>query len=192
MGLFNKVCMRSASKPACGRPHSSAATVAVPSVAGNVVRMNDRLEIASCRCTAHCISTQPATLPSATPAERRLMLEEAAGIAGLHVRRRDADISYFNTQVPAVIGGRVARHELHVELLVRVVDDAQLLVAQQEQVGLERGVGVLCALHDGEGVGVELGGYVSFSGILTFPKSEDIREIASEIKEIFGMARSTF
>jgi TatD DNase family protein len=26
--------------------------------------------------------------------------------------------------------------------------------------------------------GVELGGYVSFSGILTFPKSEDIREIA--------------
>lgn len=29
--------------------------------------------------------------------------------------------------------------------------------------------------------GVELGGYVSFSGILTFPKSEDIREIAKTI-----------
>ena len=30
-------------------------------------------------------------------------------------------------------------------------------------------------------VGVELGGYVSFSGILTFPKSEDIREIARSV-----------
>ena len=29
--------------------------------------------------------------------------------------------------------------------------------------------------------GVELGGYVSFSGILTFPKSEDIREIAKTV-----------
>lgn len=30
-------------------------------------------------------------------------------------------------------------------------------------------------------VGVELGGYISFSGILTFPKSEDIREIAKSV-----------
>jgi TatD DNase family protein len=30
-------------------------------------------------------------------------------------------------------------------------------------------------------VGVELGGYVSFSGILTFPKSEEIREIAKTV-----------
>ena len=30
-------------------------------------------------------------------------------------------------------------------------------------------------------VGVELGGYVSFSGILTFPKSDDIREIAKSV-----------
>jgi TatD DNase family protein len=30
-------------------------------------------------------------------------------------------------------------------------------------------------------VGVELGGYVSFSGILSFPKSEDIREIARHV-----------
>jgi TatD DNase family protein len=30
-------------------------------------------------------------------------------------------------------------------------------------------------------IGVELGGYVSFSGILTFPKSEDIREIAKTV-----------
>lgn len=30
-------------------------------------------------------------------------------------------------------------------------------------------------------VGVELGGYVSFSGILTFPKSEDIRLIAANV-----------
>jgi TatD DNase family protein len=30
-------------------------------------------------------------------------------------------------------------------------------------------------------VGVELGGYVSFSGILTFPKSDDIREIARNV-----------
>ena len=29
--------------------------------------------------------------------------------------------------------------------------------------------------------GVELGGYVSFSGILTFPKSEDLREIAKSV-----------
>jgi TatD DNase family protein len=30
-------------------------------------------------------------------------------------------------------------------------------------------------------VGVELGGYVSFSGILTFPKSEELREIAKTV-----------
>ncbi|OCP16949.1 TatD family hydrolase [Ensifer sp. LC163] len=30
-------------------------------------------------------------------------------------------------------------------------------------------------------VGVELGGYVSFSGILTFPKSEELREIAKAV-----------
>ncbi|WP_440983599.1 TatD family hydrolase [Shinella sumterensis] len=30
-------------------------------------------------------------------------------------------------------------------------------------------------------VGVELGGYISFSGILTFPKSEDLREIAKTV-----------
>jgi TatD DNase family protein len=30
-------------------------------------------------------------------------------------------------------------------------------------------------------VGVELGGYVSFSGILTFPKSQDIRDIAATV-----------
>ncbi|MGE7369456.1 TatD family hydrolase [Neorhizobium sp. NPDC001467] len=30
-------------------------------------------------------------------------------------------------------------------------------------------------------VGVELGGYVSFSGILTFPKSEDLRQIAKTV-----------
>lgn len=30
-------------------------------------------------------------------------------------------------------------------------------------------------------IGLELGGYVSFSGILTFPKSEEIREIASTV-----------
>lgn len=30
-------------------------------------------------------------------------------------------------------------------------------------------------------VGVELGGYISFSGILTFPKSEELREIAATV-----------
>ncbi len=30
-------------------------------------------------------------------------------------------------------------------------------------------------------IGVELGGYVSFSGILTFPKSEELREIAKTV-----------
>src|SRR5690606_13077287 len=30
-------------------------------------------------------------------------------------------------------------------------------------------------------VGVALGGYVSFSGILTFPKSEELREIAKTV-----------
>lgn len=30
-------------------------------------------------------------------------------------------------------------------------------------------------------IGVELGGYVSFSGILTFPKSEDLRQIAKTV-----------
>jgi TatD DNase family protein len=32
-------------------------------------------------------------------------------------------------------------------------------------------------------VGVELGGYISFSGILTFPKSEELREIAKTVPQ---------
>src|SRR3546814_11437053 len=32
------------------------------------------------------------------------------------------------------------------------------------------------------GHGVQLGGYISFSGILTFPKSEELREIAKTIQ----------
>ncbi|MDO9418566.1 TatD family hydrolase [Pararhizobium sp.] len=32
-------------------------------------------------------------------------------------------------------------------------------------------------------IGVELGGYISFSGILTFPKSEDLREIARTVPQ---------
>lgn len=35
--------------------------------------------------------------------------------------------------------------------------------------------------HELAKVGVELGGYISFSGILTFPKSEDLREIARTV-----------
>jgi TatD DNase family protein len=53
---------------------------------------------------------------------------------------------------------------------------------------LETGKGafpfILHCFSSGPGLartGVELGGYVSFSGILTFPKSEDLRDIAKTI-----------
>ena len=39
-----------------------------------------------------------ASVISAKPAERRMMLEEAAGIAGLHVRRRDAESKLRQTE----------------------------------------------------------------------------------------------
>src|SRR6185312_6490060 len=57
---------------------------------------------------------QIGTIISAKPADRRTMLEEAAGIAGLHVRRKDAEIRLRATEanltrLDEVIGDQEAR-----------------------------------------------------------------------------------
>lgn len=62
--------------------------------------------------------------------------------------------------------------------------DADMIAILRDEAGLGAFPFLLHCFSSGAElarVGVELGGYVSFSGILTFPKSEDIREIARHV-----------
>ncbi len=74
------------------------------------------------------------------------------------------------TQLPLVIHSRAADEDM-----------AAILV---EETGKGAFPFILHCFSSGAALartGVELGGYVSFSGILTFPKSEELREIAKTI-----------
>ena len=49
---------------------------------------------------------------AAKPTERRMMLEEAAGIAGLHVRRRDAETKLRATEANAEMRSTPQAHRV--------------------------------------------------------------------------------
>lgn len=103
----------------------------------------------------------------------------------------EAGLDYFyDTQTPAdqrfgLLNHIAAARETGLPLVIhsRSADDdmAQILT---EETGKGAFPFILHCFSSGAELartGVELGGYVSFSGILTFPKSTDIREIAAEI-----------
>ena len=70
--------------------------------AGSAYRVNGRdvraKDVALVFADAATGAHSPAQVIAAKPAERRMMLEEAAGIAGLHVRRRDAENKLRQTE----------------------------------------------------------------------------------------------
>src|SRR3546814_5952826 len=62
-----------------------------------------------------------AAVIAAKPTERRMMLEEAAGIAGLHVRRRDAEQKLRATETNlARLDDRSEEHTSELQSLMRI------------------------------------------------------------------------
>ncbi|MDE1158655.1 MAG: TatD family hydrolase [Neorhizobium sp.] len=103
----------------------------------------------------------------------------------------EAGLDYFyDTQTPADQKTGLTRHieaarETNLPLVIhsRSADDDMIEILTQES-GKGAFPFILHCFSAGPDLaraGVELGGYISFSGILTFPKSEDIRAIAKTI-----------
>ena len=103
----------------------------------------------------------------------------------------EAGLDYFYDYAPpAVQATSLRRHiaaaritGLPLVIHARAADDDMAAILQDER---EKGAFPFllhCFSSGGDlaKVGISLGGYVSFSGILTFPKSEDIRAIAAEV-----------
>lgn len=103
----------------------------------------------------------------------------------------EAGLDYFyDTQTPADQKTGLLRHieaarETKLPLVIhsRSADDDMAAILRSET-GKGAFPFILHCFSSGERlaeVGVELGGYVSFSGILTFPKSTELREIAAKV-----------
>lgn len=103
----------------------------------------------------------------------------------------EAGLDYFyDTQTPADQKTGLLRHieaarETKLPLVIhsRSADDDMAAILTEET-GKGAFPFILHCFSSGERlaeIGVELGGYVSFSGILTFPKSTELREIAAKV-----------
>lgn len=103
----------------------------------------------------------------------------------------EAGLDYFyDTQTPADQQTGLRRHieaarrtQLPLVIHSRSADEDMAAILRDET-GKGAFPFILHCFSAGQALadcGVELGGYISFSGILTFPKSEDIREIAKTV-----------
>ena len=104
----------------------------------------------------------------------------------------EAGLDYFYDNAPRDDAGRSAlrRHiaaarETGLPLVIhsRTADEDMAAILTEET---GKGAFPFCSIASPPArtwrkIGVELGGYVSFSGILTFPKSEELREIAKTV-----------
>jgi TatD DNase family protein len=97
---------------------------------------------------------------------------------------------FYDTQTPADQKTGLLRHieaarETRLPMVIhsRSADDdmIEILTAESGKGAFPFILHCFSAGPDLARVGVELGGYVSFSGILTFPKSQDIRDIAKTV-----------
>lgn len=134
------------------------------------------------------------THPNHAGEELDIQAEDLIRLANAHekvVAIGEAGLDYFyDTQTPADQKTGFIRHieaarETKLPLVIhsRSADEDMIEILTKES-----GKGAFpFILHcfsagpDLARVGVELGGYVSFSGILTFPKSQDIRDIAKTV-----------
>jgi TatD DNase family protein len=104
----------------------------------------------------------------------------------------EAGLDYFYDRAPRDVQAEVFRRQIRAARLsgvpvcihTRDADDDTIAILKDEQ---EQGGSFDFLLHcfsSGRALaeaGVRLGGYVSFSGILTFPKSSTLREIAADL-----------
>jgi len=134
------------------------------------------------------------THPNNAGEELEIQTEDLVRLANSHekiVAIGEAGLDYFyDTQTPADQKTGLLRHiaaarETGLPLVIhsRSADEdmADILKAESGKGAFPFILHCFSSGAELARVGVELGGYVSFSGILTFPKSEDIREIAKTV-----------
>jgi TatD DNase family protein len=134
------------------------------------------------------------THPNNASEELDVQAEDLIRLANAHdkiVAIGEAGLDYFyDTQTPADQKTGFIRHieaarETGLPLVIhsRSADDdmIEILTAESGKGAFPFILHCFSAGPDLARAGIELGGYVSFSGILTFPKSEEIREIAKTL-----------
>jgi TatD DNase family protein len=134
------------------------------------------------------------THPNNAGEELDIQAEDLIKLANAHekvVAIGEAGLDYFyDTQTPADQKTGFIRHieaarETKLPLVIhsRSADEdmIEILTAESGKGAFPFILHCFSAGPDLARVGVELGGYVSFSGILTFPKSQDIRDIAKTV-----------
>jgi len=134
------------------------------------------------------------THPNNAGDELDIKTEDLVRLANAHekiVAIGEAGLDYFyDTQKPGDQKTGLIRHiaaarETKLPLVIhsRSADDDMIEILQTES-GKGAFPFILHCFSSGaelSRVGVELGGYISFSGILTFPKSQELREIAKDV-----------
>ncbi|SIQ08656.1 TatD DNase family protein [Rhizobium sp. RU20A] len=134
------------------------------------------------------------THPNNANEELDVTADDLVRLAGSHpkiVAIGEAGLDYFyDTQTPADQKTGLLRHieaaritGLPLVIHSRSADDDMAAILRQES-GKGAFPFILHCFSSGQALadtGVALGGYVSFSGILTFPKSEDLRAIAATV-----------
>ena len=134
------------------------------------------------------------THPNNAGEELDLQAEDLIRLANSHqkiVAIGEAGLDYFyDTQTPADQKTGLIRHieaarETKLPLVIhsRSADEdmIEILTTESGKGAFPFILHCFSAGPDLARAGVELGGYVSFSGILTFPKSQDIRDIAKDV-----------
>ncbi|WP_377288944.1 TatD family hydrolase [Rhizobium sp. SG2393] len=134
------------------------------------------------------------THPNNANEELDVTAEDLVRLAGSHpkiVAIGEAGLDYFyDTQTPADQKTGLIRHieaaritGLPLVIHSRSADDDMAAILTEES-GKGAFPFILHCFSSGQALadtGVALGGYISFSGILTFPKSEDLRAIAATV-----------
>lgn len=134
------------------------------------------------------------THPNNAAEELDIEADDLVRLAGSHkkiVAIGEAGLDYFyDTQTPADQQTGFRRHieaarrtQLPLVIHSRSADEDMAAILTEET-GKGAFPFILHCFSSGADLartGVELGGYISFSGILTFPKSEELREIAKTI-----------
>lgn len=134
------------------------------------------------------------THPNNAGEELDIQAEDLIRLANSHekiVAIGEAGLDYFyDTQTPTdqktglirhVEAARVTKLPLVIHSRSADEDMIEILTAESGKGAFPFILHCFSAGPDLARTGVELGGYVSFSGILTFPKSQDIRDIAKTV-----------
>jgi len=172
------------------RAHAAGVTQMV-TISTRVRRLPELLKIAEQYPSVFC---SVGTHPNNADEELDITTEELVRLANSHekiVAIGEAGLDYFyDTQKPEDQKTGLTRHidaarmtGLPLVIHSRSADDDMIAILRNES-GKGAFPFILHCFSAGPELaraGVDLGGYVSFSGILTFPKSQDIREIAATI-----------